>query len=160
VSLAINQDVTNELSLQGDVTWTHWSRFHELLVTFDNRAQPAQVTAESWHNTARVAAGGQYQLSDTAKLRTGIAYDPSPSSTATRTFRIPDGDRLWLSFGANFKITSRLSLDAAYTHLFIFPDPHINLVNDPANPGGTIKGSINASADIFGIGLKYSFDGP
>ena len=50
-----------------------------------------------------------------------------------RTYRLPDSDRLWLSAGASYKATERISLDAGYT--FILAEEADLL---PAGGGGPI----------------------
>jgi long-chain fatty acid transport protein len=156
-SLAITEDLTDKWLLLGDLTWTHWSRFKDLVANFDNPAQPQQAVQEQWSDTVRWAGGVQYKASEKAKLRLGVAYDPTPTSTEFRTFRIPDADRFWLSAGYNVELIPNLSLDFAYTHIFALTNGEVNLVNNPAAPAGNINGTFDLSANIFAIGLKYNF---
>ncbi|HYB09702.1 MAG TPA: outer membrane protein transport protein [Alphaproteobacteria bacterium] len=156
-SLAATQQLTDKWLLLGDVTWTHWSRFHDLVADFNNPAQPQQATEEDWHDTYRWAGGLNYTATDKAKLRLGIAYDPTPTKTEFRNFRIPDANRFWLSAGYNVELIPDLSLDFAYTHIFVLTDGSVNLVNNPAAPAGNINGTFDSSANIFAVGLKYNF---
>ena len=58
-------------------------------------------------------------------LRGGVAYDETPVSDAYRTARIPDGDRTWMAFGGQYRVSDRSTFDFGYAHLFI-RDTHIN----------------------------------
>ena len=85
----------------------------------------------------------------------GNAFDQTPVPNDTRTPRVPDQDRTWLSFGMQYALGNGSSLDFGYTHLFL-PDASIDLtVADPANVArGNLAGSFSLDADIFVIQFK------
>jgi long-chain fatty acid transport protein len=145
-------DLDSKWALLGDVTWVRWSRFNELRVRFDNGA-PDNVTVENWRNTVRVAVGANYRYNDAWKLRTGIAYDPSPVKDEFRTPRVPDADRTWLSFGAQYKPSKNDTWDFGYAHLFV-KDGSINK-NDPNS--GTLRGNYESSVDILSVQYSRTF---
>ena len=72
---------------------------------------------------------------------------------------VPDNDRTWLSAGATYKVTNALSLDIAYSHLFINDTP-INVVpgNPSFNGAVTYIGTVDSHIDIVSLGLKYRWD--
>lgn len=143
---------TPKWSLLGDITWTNWSRFDELRIRFSNGA-PDSVTQENWRDTVRLAMAVNYQATDVWKLRAGWAYDPTPVKDRFRTPRIPDEDRVWLSFGTNVKVSATSSLDFAYAHLFV-KDVSIN---DTASGAGTLRGSYDNDVNVITAQLNYSF---
>ncbi len=153
-SFSVAEQATPKWTVLADVSWTQWSRFQNFTITFANPAQPAQVTTENWHDTVRESLGAIFAASDRAKLRFGIAWDPTPVSTANRTLNIPDDSRIWTSIGYNIRLIDNLSLDAAYSHLWVPGNSKINL--STANQG-TITGTFASSVDIVTIGLKYTF---
>lgn len=108
----------NKLALMGDITLTRHSRFQELRVDFAN-ALPDSVTPQKWSDTLRASFGMSYQLNEQFKLRSGVAYDQTPTTALTRTPSIPDNDRLWLSAGLNWKLDSKNSLDFALSYVDI-----------------------------------------
>ena len=129
VSFGLHYDITNELAVMGQAEWTNWSRFDELVVNFDNNAQPDSVTEQRLERfTWFFAVGTTYRPNwvEGLTLRLGGAYDQSPVPDSTRTPRIPDEDRYWISFGAGYEPLPWLSFDFAYTHIFI-PDADIDL---------------------------------
>lgn len=148
--------INSDLELLADATWTHWSRFKELRIHFNNPAQPDGLTTENWEDSWRYSLGANYKLNSTVTLRTGIAYDETPvSNQSFRTPRIPDQNRTWLSFGTSWKVTPVNTLDIAYAHLFI-KDAKI----DNTSEGGikyNIRGQYESSVDILGLQLTHHF---
>lgn len=140
-------------TLMGDVSWTHWSRFKELSVRFDNGA-PASTIEQNWRNTWRLALGVTYQYAPALKLRGGLAFDQSPVPDATlRIARVPDERRIWLSLGAGYRIGKAHAIDVGYAHLFV-KDARI----DHAEPGsGTLVGQFRGSANILAAQYTYRF---
>ena len=59
-------------------------------------------------------------------MRGGAAYELSPVPDSTRTPRLPDNDRIWLSVGAGYKVNEWLTANIAYSHVFI-KDGGVNL---------------------------------
>ena len=70
-SVSAFSKIIDTWDVMGDVTWTHWSRFKELLIDFSN-AVPDSRTVENWDNTMRYSIGANYHYSDTIKLRAGV----------------------------------------------------------------------------------------
>jgi long-chain fatty acid transport protein len=136
----------------GDVTWTRWSAFRELVVTFDNPLQPAVRQAASWNNSTRVAGGARVQASDGWTLRGGAAHETTPVPDATRTPRLPEGAHTWLAGGATYS-GARWQWDVSVTHL-ITPDAPIAL-GDPA--AGTLRGTVHWRLTIAGVSATLRF---
>ena len=152
VSLSAFHQINPQWSLMGDVSWTRWSRFQELRIVRNTGALVA-LTQENWDDTYRYAVGASYQQSKQLKLRGGIAYDQSPVSDATRTARIPDADRTWLTVGASYQLSASGTIDLGYAHIFV--------ANAAINTGtagtGRLIGSYNNSVDILSAQYNYSF---
>jgi long-chain fatty acid transport protein len=135
------------------LSWTHWKRFKELRVRFNNGA-PDQVTPENWDDTYKIAVGASYRLNEAWMLRAGLAFDQSPVPDEFRTPRIPDADRTWLSFGANWKVSKAGSLDLGYAHILVKDSS----ISHPNNTGGTLIGDYKKSAvDILSVQYNHRF---
>ncbi|MBO6669530.1 outer membrane protein transport protein [Parvibaculum sp.] len=159
VTLGIKQDLDPQWTLAAELAWTRWSRFDQLVVDFDNPAQPSEVTLEEWEDSIFLALGLTYRPTDKLRLRTGVAFDEGVVPSADRrTPRIPDSDRYWLSFGAGYDLTESMTIDAAYTHIFS-PDAHMNQqVADTGNAArGNLSGTFQSSADIVNASLSMKF---
>lgn len=140
-------------SAMADLTWTHWSRFKELRIRFDNGA-PDSVTPEEWRNTYRVSVALNYRYNDMYKLRGGIAYDQTPVKDELRTARIPDNDRIWLALGMQYKPSRQDAWDFGYAHLFI-RDSSINKAEPPV--GGTLIGNYSNDVNILSVHYSRAF---
>lgn len=155
-ALSIAQQLTPELEMLGDVTWTQWSSFKELRITYAGTGQPDSVTSEDWNDTLRYAIGLSYKLDDRIKLRSGIAYDqaavPDPQH---RTPRIPDNGRTWLALGMSYASNDNLGFDIGYAHLFIH-DAAIDNTTE-ASIRHNLQGSYRLSIDIISAQLNYRF---
>ncbi|HZW12956.1 MAG TPA: outer membrane protein transport protein [Noviherbaspirillum sp.] len=153
VSLSGYLDLDRQWSAMADVTWMHWSRFKELRVRFNNGA-PESVTPENFRNTVRVAVGANYRYNDMLKLRGGIAYDRSPVRDEFRTPRVPDENRWWLSFGAQYKPSRQGTWEFGFAHLFV-KDARINKSEPPA--GGTLVGEYDSDVNILSVQYSHAF---
>ena len=150
-SLSLFHTLSPKWDLLADVTWTGWSDFKELRIV-RNGGVLLQVTPENWSDSYRYSAGANYHLNDKLTLRGGVAFDETPVSDAFRTSRIPDEDRTWLAFGAQYRLSDKSVLDFGYAHLFI-KDARINKTEGPVTLTGTYKGSV----DILSAQYTYSF---
>ncbi len=157
-SLGIHHEVSPRLAVMAEAAWTAWSRVKELRVDFDNSAQSDNVTRSNWHNTMFLAVGATYKANDKWLLRAGVAYDESPIPNATRTPRVPDEDRTWISIGARYQVASGATLDFGYTHIF-FKDASLSLTTADTNNNlrGNLSGSYTVSADILAVHYNQNF---
>ncbi len=156
LSLSMLHVLSPQLELMGDISWTQWSKFQELRIVYANPAQSDSVTTENWKDTMRYALGLSYQLNDTIKLRTGLAYDEAPVPDAQhRTPRIPDNNRTWIAFGMNYSHSERLSFDAGYAHLFV-KDSTVNNTTEAA-VANNLQGTYENSVDILSVQMNYRF---
>lgn len=157
-SLRIHHEVSPRLAVMAEAAWTVWSRIKELRVDFDNSAQSDNVTRSNWHNTMFLAVGATYKANDKWLLRAGVAYDESPIPNATRTLRVPDEDRTWVSIGARYQVASGATLDFGYTHIF-FKDASLSLTTADTNNNlrGNLSGSYTVSADILAVHYNQNF---
>jgi long-chain fatty acid transport protein len=142
----ITQEITPQLTLDLSYQWTEWSRFKAIRVDFLNVNQPPQIEAENYQDSSFVALGGSYKWDDQLTLRSGIAYDETPTTDASRDFRLPDSNRYWLSVGASYQLSDSITLSGSYTHLF-FGGSNV------AHSGefDTITASTSASTEVVSL---------
>lgn len=179
-SLAVSQKLSDRWELLGDLTWTNWSVFKELVLKSKNgtagsgvlgafpRAADSTITSVSYNfeDTWRIGLGANYQYSDAWKLRFGVAYDQSPiGKNSDRTMTLPDSDRIWLSFGGKYNISKQASLDFGYSHIF-FRDAKTDRTVYSTSPttstvtdtGQRIRGEWNNNrADILSVQYNHAF---
>jgi len=157
VSVGLSQRITPSFTVLAGAEWTDWSDFKELRIKFDNPVQPDNVTRENWNDGWLFSLGGRWQATDNLLLSGGAAYEKSPVPDATRTPRIPDDNRIWLSIGADYEFRDGINIGAAYTHLF-FDQAAINLSPDSASDvRGTLTGDTRSSISILSLSAKIQF---
>ena len=153
LSVSASHNVSERWTLLGDVTWSQWSSFKQLLVTFENPLQPTVQQPADWRDTTRVAVGARGVLNDRWTLRTGVAYEMAPIPDATRTARLPEDNHTWLSGGATYVGSNRWSLDFSFSHI-ITPDAPIRLTDSAA---GLLLGDVHWRVNVAGVGLNWRF---
>ena len=151
--------------LLADLSWTEWSTIKSLDIFRSNTGALLATTPLNWHDTWRVGLGVNYHHNDAWTFRAGVAYDEAPVPDADRTPRVPDQDRTWLAFGAQYRLSKQLALDFGYAHLFV-RDASVDLCGPAqaaANPAACagknrLVGTYNDnSVDIFSAQVRYSF---
>jgi long-chain fatty acid transport protein len=158
LSFGVYQDINEKWSVMGELAWTHWSRFKELRIRFDNPAQPDSVTEHDWRDTMFVAAGATFRPSDKWALRAGLAFDQSPVPDRTRTPRIPDNDRVWVSFGVAYAPTKDLEFSFGYTHIFLSDSASQLRATSPGNVArGAFEGMSETSIDLLSAQVLWQF---
>lgn len=151
-SLSAYHEANETWTLLADITWTRWSRFEELRVSYDS-GQADSVVNENWENVMRYSLGVNYRYDDRWLLRAGFAFDEEPiPDAAHRTPRIPGNDRRWLAFGASYSPDHAMRVDVGYAHLFVSDTP----INHTSSTAGTITGSYDNSVDILSAQLVWN----
>jgi len=158
VTFGVYQELDTQWSVVADAAWTGWSRVEELRVRFGNPAQPDTVSDADWKDTWFVAAGVTYRPSTPWAIRFGVAYDESPVPNRTRTPRVPDNDRYWISLGASYQPSDSIVLNVGYAHLF-GATASVDLSADGTDnrSRGNLSGNVDASVDLFGLQLQWMF---
>lgn len=150
-SLSAFHRVNDRWDVMADVSWTSWSRF-DVLNVVNAAGVSVTSTPENWDDTWRVSVGANWRLNDRLMLRGGIAYDETPVSDRYRTARIPDEDRTWLAFGAQYRLSPQSLIDVGYAHLFV-KDARIDELRTPL----TLRGEYDSAVDILSVQLTHTF---
>ena len=166
-SVSIAHAVSDRLQLLADVTRTGWSSINEVRVVNTTNGTLRDNLVLDFDDSWRYSIGANYRWSDAMTLKAGIAYDETPVKGATtRSVRLPDNDRTWISLGAQMKIGQSGRLDLGYSHLFI-DDADINNTRSQQAPGNTtptpapftattVTGTYEGTVDIVSIQSTYS----
>jgi long-chain fatty acid transport protein len=159
LNLGVTQRIDARWTVMAGAEWTNWSRFRDLTIDFANGRAPS-VTEERWRDSVFLSAGAEYRATETVTLRTGFAWDQSPVPNSTRTPRIPDSDRYWLSVGATWQALPNLALTAAYTHVFV-NDTTVDLRDRGPSDSNFLRGDLRAnyraSVDIVALQARLTF---
>ena len=156
VNVSFFSTINPRWDIMADVQWTGWSSIKDL--TFDRTDGTGQLstTPENFDDVWRVSVGANYRHSDRWLFRGGIAYDQSPVNTHDRTPRLPDEDRWWLSFGAQYKWNPNLKFDAGFTYI---TSKNASISQNAGDPGryGLLQGDYDAYTTIFSVQATYTF---
>src|SRR6267378_757908 len=149
--------------LLGDLTWWHWSKIKQLpLVRTDGALSGSTLSTLTFNfdDAWRASIGANYKLNGPWTLKLGAAYDQTPVPNAeSRTVRLPDNDRYWLSAGAAYQVSRVGKLDFGYT-LVTARNADINNVQNTASPlqaNGNIIGTYKAHVHVLGVQYQHSF---
>ncbi|MGF1551195.1 MAG: OmpP1/FadL family transporter [Paracoccaceae bacterium] len=164
VQAGVTQDIGGRARVSAEFRWFNWSRFDRLdtaigALDFENQ------DAQNYEDAFFVALGGEYDVTPAFTLRSGLAYDETPTQDTTalteegvgRTVRVPDGDRLWLSGGLSYDLGlfgQDMTLDAAYSYLLALEDPTVTIRSGPF-AGSEVE--YRGGAHIFSIGTSLRF---
>lgn len=167
-SLSLAQQLNDQWEFLGDVTFTRWSEINRINIVNSTNGTLRDSLVLDFDDTWRYSIGANYKLNESWTLKGGLALDQSPVKGATtRSVRLPDNDRTWVSLGAAMKIMQNGRLDFGYSHLFI-KDADINFTRSQQAPGfttptpapgtaSTVAGSYTGSVDIFSVQYSISF---
>ena len=165
-SLSLSHQWNDQWQFLGDVTFTKWSTIQTIDIKDGNNGSVRDRLTLNFDDAWRYSIGANYKLNEAWTLKGGLAYDQSPVKDATsRTVRLPDNDRTWVSIGAAVKIMQSGKLDFGYSHLFI-KNADINFSRGQFNPGTTtvnpatvsnVQGTYKGSVDIFSVQYTLSF---
>jgi hypothetical protein len=99
--------------------------------------------------------GAEYMMTEKMKLRGGVGFEKSPITDDVRIPLLPDNDRYWLSVGASYQMTPKLSFDLAYSHLFVKSTPINVVAGNPWWTGVDYVGTVDSHVDIISVAMKY-----
>ena len=152
--ISIHHYMTEDWAVMADIFHTWWSKFDELNIIFSSGLQQPPIP-EKWDDSWKYGIGTTCNITGNLQLRGGLVIDESPvPGDEYRSPRIPDEDRLWISFGLGYQLSERFRLDVAYVHVLV-DDPVID--NDTHTPGEHLIGTMEASVNLVSLGGSYSF---
>jgi len=160
LTFGVRQEITPQVALLGGVTWYGWSSFKEIRVKREDGGDDL-VNEQRYRDTVGFSIGGEYYWNDDLTLRAGFQYDPTPTRAGFRSSRTPDGDRYWLSAGLSYDVMENISVDFAYTHIFIdgrrMDAEHGFFTGTPLETDVSYDAKNSSGVDILALGLRYRF---
>ena len=156
-SLSLFHRLSPAWDLLADVSWTGWSDFDKLAI-YRTSGALLSYTPENWDDTLRYSVGATWHTSEKLSLRGGVAYDEAPVSDTYRTPRIPDGARIWVAVGGQYRLGKASAIDFGYAHLFV-NDPGLDVAAPatPVSPANRLTGEYDSAVDILSAQYTHSF---
>lgn len=159
-----------KVGFSGTARWTHWSQsFPEFTMRSNSNlfgvltatglgvnsgvTNNQKVSKYNYDNTWTLTAGLDWYYNQNWTFRFGTGWDESPThNDTTRTIRIPDNDRFWLSAGASY-IQDNWQVDVGYAHMFGRTGKALE-ESDPSSVPVKYK---NLQSNILGLQVQYKF---
>lgn len=117
VTVSAMYGVGDRVRLMATGQWFNWSRFEA--ITVQPLGRPAVVNEQNYKDSWSGHGAVEFDATDRLTLRAGGLYDTTPTQDAFRTTRVPDGDRVWATAGATWKLNDRLDVNVSYAHVFV-----------------------------------------
>jgi long-chain fatty acid transport protein len=165
-SVSLAQKLNDQWEFLADVSFTRWSEINQIDIVNSANGTLRDRLILDFDDTWRYSVGANYKLNDSWKLKGGIAFDQSPVKGAdTRSVRLPDNDRTWVSVGAQVTMKQIHRLDFGYSHLFL-KDADINFGKGQFVTGTTtvnpatvsnVRGTYEGSVDLFSVQYTVTF---
>ncbi len=146
--------ITTPFALHYSVTMTGWDVFEEIRATVDG--QEVLQKDENYENSFKYAFGATFQLNPSITLRTGIAYDESPS-VKDRSISIPDSDRINYSLGATYAFNKNSRIDFGFSFIDAEEVTFTESLEPSVLPGFDIAYRSQGNAYIYGLQYNHSF---
>ncbi|HEY2344667.1 MAG TPA: outer membrane protein transport protein [Xanthomonadaceae bacterium] len=155
VTLSLSQKLSSTFTISADIERTNWGVLKNLVVNFDNPAQPPSVEVFDWKDSTEFAIGADWQFDPHWVLRAGYAHDETPTSNATRDPRLPDNNRNLYSLGLGWMPNDNVEWNIGFSHIAI-DKPSIFNIN--LNNGSVLAGTYtNADANLYGVSATFHF---
>ena len=160
ITLGVMYKPLPNLSFEGDVAYTVWSRYRNLTINMHSNRTPQFFEQKNWRDTWAFTFGVEYAPIDWLTLRAGFTYETSPLQYDTcYDYLVPSNGRNYYTLGAGFKYEN-WTLDLAYMYIDV---RDINYSDRLGSQGGipmvsTYEGKAhNSYAHNFGVTLGYRF---
>ena len=156
VNVSFFSQINPQWDIMADLQWTGWSSIKDLTFNRTDGTGVLSSTPENFDDAWRFAVGANYRHNDKWMFRGGIAFDQTPVNTHDRTPRLPDEDRWWISFGAQYKWNANLKFDAGFTYI---DSKKATISQNAGNPAryGLLQGNYEAYTTIFSMQATYTF---
>ncbi|MBQ4838404.1 outer membrane protein transport protein [Pseudoalteromonas luteoviolacea] len=146
-----SHQLNKQTALHYSILWTGWNSFQTLAANVDNVGTVFSKD-ENFSNSLRYSIGTDHQWSEDLKLRAGFAYDESPADEHHMSISIPDTDRVWYSFGAEYQLSKVASVDIGVSIIRGKTQRFVEKDNSGSEWGFKSKGH----ASVFGLQYNHT----
>lgn len=161
-TLSLFHTVNSLWDVMGTVIYTQWSEFSNLVLQnvagVNNSVSTNSLLVtipEHYRNTWNYSVGANYHANEQWILKGGVGFDESPTSNTYRNLQLPDSDRVAVALGTHYQASQALGFDAGWTHFFKM-NTRINNLSQPFGDQTSLtNGSVQGSADVFGLQVKW-----
>jgi long-chain fatty acid transport protein len=150
------QNIKTKWDMLATATYTRWSKMANLNLTglSTQSGIQDQRVFKQLHDSWYFAGGLRYHYTQAFLVKTALGYQQAAVKNNRQTLLAPNMSHMILALGANYSITSKVSVDAGYSHYF----QNNNKANVAhSTPSGTVNdnGEFGEGQDIFGVQLNW-----
>ena len=157
VTLGVMYKPLPNLSFEGDVAYTVWSRFRNLTINMHSDRTPQFFEQKNWRDTWAFTFGVEYAPIDWLTLRAGFTYETSPlQDDNCYDYLVPSNGRNYYTLGAGFKYEN-WTLDLAYMYIDVRDINYKQRVDGHGMTAAYEGKAHNSYAHNFGVTLGYRF---
>jgi len=151
-TLGLGYCPNKKLKLALDVNYIGWKSYDSLRINFEENTDKLKdiQSARMYKDSYIFRVGAQYQANEKWTVRLGTYYDMSPVKAGYLTPETPDADKLGITFGASFKITQKIHIDASLLYIEGKKRSDTNLETQ-------FSGTYKSKAIVPGFSLEYVF---
>ena len=153
LTVGLSERLTKRLTFLADFGWTGWSKFKGFTIHLPGGPE---VRPQYWRDTWHAALGVRYALNDSLTLATGVLFDQGVSTGDSNTLS-PDGDRVQLGVGFEKRMSDKVRLGVALSHMMIAEAPINVTETQGGNAGSSLTGSFKSHVTTIGVNLTTSW---
>lgn len=158
IQVGLRFEANDKTRVLASATQTRWKSFDELVLNFENPAQPAEVTTQNWQNAWAGAVGVERDFGPAQTVRFGVMYEEDPANPAFSSPRVPGASRVWFAAGYSRDLSDRAELHLAASYTFTDTTPLNESAAYPENLfRGSVTGDTNIAGFVAGVGIDWRF---
>lgn len=150
LAFGVAYDVLPEFKISADFQYVGWSSYDTLAIDFANPNYPDQAAPRLYDDSYIIRLGGEVKLSNQFNALAGIYFDKNPVKSDYMSPSLPEGNRIGLSLGFEYKLFNNVGLSASYLHIFA---SQVTVLNSTE----FFNGTYNSSADLASLSLSLGF---
>jgi long-chain fatty acid transport protein len=161
LNIGIAYQINDKWLVSADANMIKWNEYKSLDFDFETNT-PALDDSNSkrdWDNTITWRFGTRYTANEKLDLYAGLYFDQTPTNKMYYSPETPGADKVGVSVGFSYKLTSKLSLDATLLY-----NEGKKVTATEANPTSQaiygaqgFAGEYKYKAWLPGVGITYNF---
>lgn len=160
VTLSLDQQLTQNLTLLADIEWANWSEMKESRIV--HRDGPTVIVPRDWEDAWGGAVGLAYKVSPALVLKVGVNYDESAVSKSKHKIDPPLDRTIAYSAGVAWALNDSTEFNIGYQYLD-FGDIEVNQAINGFDPiagkpySQQVIGESEAHVHIVSLGINKKF---
>lgn len=160
VIIGYNFKPSDKWAINLDVEWTNWASIEQeyLIYQYETNATRLSIlndgnpASRDWNNAIAMGLGGQYNLNEKLRLRSGCYYKEKAVPEANFEPALPDNNTFGFTAGFGYSFNEKITLDVGYAF-----QKFLKRKIDNNTFSGTIDGKYNTYANMYGATLRFDF---